>query len=154
MSVNLDETDPLFVFDLERSKEAELVMLNYFARKGRMVVRPPQFLRPTAEERVAYADTGDLYVAQRWEIKHRMIEFNTMENFPYSDVFVDPIPTFEQKRPRPTFYAFCNKSLTHAIIVNVDKSYEHWTEREDTSHNRKRTILCCPREHFAQIVKL
>ena len=151
---NLDETDPLFVFDLERSKEAELVMLNYFARKGRMVVRPPQFLRPTAEERVAYADTGDLYVAQRWEIKHRMIEFNTMENFPYSDVFVDPVPTFEQKRPRPTFYAFLNKSLTHAIIVNVDKSYEHWTEREDNSHNRKRTILCCPREQFAQIVKL
>lgn len=151
---NLDEIDPNFVADLDGSRQAEFAMLDYFARQGKMVVRPPQFLRPTPEERVDYADTGDLFVGNRWEVKHRTFDFQTLEDFPYPDVFIDPVSTFEQKRPRPEFYAICNKTITRAVIINVKKSFEHWIKRNDTSHGRSRIILCCPKQHFWQIVEL
>lgn len=145
---DLDVTDPTFVDDLVRSdchvRQVARWLVNRF---GYQVTVMPLKIRPNPSEMAEYADHGDLYIERvgRIEVKQRLLEFDSLDSYPYATVIVDVVHTWERANPRPAGYVITNKDVTCCLVVRHDTS-ESWTTavRLDRAKGRTRRFLECP----------
>lgn len=142
----LDKTDPTFVDDLRRSQRWPVVIAHWFQKRGFDVIIRGQRIRPSADERFAFADGGDLHVLQRIEVKHRPdIDFDSVESFPYDEIIVDVAHSWDKARPKPFAYFIVNASGTGAFIV-YGRFEREWRRGRcfDNHAGREREFLYCP----------
>jgi hypothetical protein len=166
---DLDKIDPNFKEDLKRSRQAVYVAAHWLNNRGHAVVIPANKVRPTAEERVDYADFGDLHIAlgrdtvksvdalnglETVEVKQRFnnpkypkanMGFRSREEFPYPTVMVGVVDHYNKLDPEPLFTIIFNQSLTGCLTIQR-ASKEEWTKvtRWVESNGRKKECYECP----------
>jgi hypothetical protein len=143
----LEKFDPDFEEDLEKSKEAMLLVMAWLSFEGQTVVAPPVQCRPDIKSRAAFADKGDLFVLKGLEVKRRKLMFTSAEDFPYPTVFIDVAKNFDAKVPKPYLYLILSDDMTHAIEVDVKHTRDKWTTTIKFDRGRKRNFYECPVEH-------
>lgn len=113
---------------LEKSHRAVWRVAYWFWRKGREVSIPKKFLDGP--------DQGDLFVnGDRVEVKHKDVAFTDAADFPFNDVLLGEVNSFDRADPKPVSYILVNRDLTHCLIV-LCKDSQTWTTR--TVRDRKR----------------
>jgi len=141
--MTLDSIDPNFTQDLLESDKSVWVVAQNLRLNGYTVTLPPISIRPNTTLIQQYADSGDLLVGTDIiEIKQRPdLDFNSTEEFPYSDIIVDVKHHYDSLKTPPKYYLICNSSLKGAIVVS-NKTRNFWTEstRWDRKRGRKRTF--------------
>ena len=118
--MSLDSIDPNFTKDLLDSDKSVWVIAKNLRLNGYTVTLPTISIRPNTTLIKEYADSGDLLVGTDIiEIKQRPdLDFNSTEDFPYSDIIVDVKHHYDSLKTPPKYYLICNSSLKGAIVVS------------------------------------
>lgn len=156
---NLDEIDPTFPDDLEKSMDAVWLAARIIHERIKRcdVTVNEVVLREHPSQAKNWPDRGDIIFAKdgrrfRVEAKHReSIQFTSAEDFPFDDVIVDVAHSFDRAEPKPVGYMIFNAQLTHFIWID-SKTSEKWTIRPIFARGRTRSYYLCPialaRFHF------
>lgn len=142
----LDQSDPTFLEDLEKSKIAVEFAAGYWQAKGYRVEIPVTRARPEPSVRMDYSDNGDLIVYARAEVKRRGFNFKSMADFKYPSIIVDVCHSFDNAKPKPFVYMILSNDMTGMIVVQVAATMHLWTKRvrKDTHAGRERSYYECP----------
>ena len=122
-----------------------------------VTVLMPTVKRPSYEERMDYVDSGDLYMVKKAdadpllkngdkiEVKHVRIKFTCREDFPFKETMICAVHSFNEEEPAKG-YIRVNESFSHAIVVNVAKTRQHWTIKtmpDNTRSGQKQDVFMC-----------
>jgi hypothetical protein len=143
-----EQDDGSFVSDLVESQASVWIVARWLSSLGYPVTVNPLRVRPDVSQMAAYADKGDIEIAQRVEVKRRPnILFTCAADFPYPTVIVDVCHTWDRARPKPFAYVILNSDATCAIIVKGESS-DSWVKssKYDRAKNRTRQFYECPIE--------
>ena len=144
---DVERDDPTFVEDLRRSAAAVWRVAQWLHARGNNVTIRPLRVREDIRQMSDYADTGDLEIIQRVEVKHRDLDFNDKESFraKFATMIVDVAHTWDQARPKPYAYVVVNRAETVAAIV-MGHTFPRWqrVKRWDKKKNREREFYVCP----------
>jgi len=148
---SLDDIDPGFVARLLESERDKWVVARWLGDtfKQHVTVRALR-VRPTSADRAEYADQGDLEIVQTVEVKHdRTRMFTGAADYPFADVLVDNVNTYDRKQPKPYAYVILNADATYAAVVKPAQSFAAWTRRDIRNHGDGylKTVYCVPLEH-------
>lgn len=144
--VSIDQCDPTFQRDLEASREAVALAANWLGESlGYTVMVPPTLCRPSPEERDAYADRGDLFIAQPIEVKRRSFSFSSLETYPYPTAIVTNCHLWDQARPKPYAFFLFSQDLTGFLICK-GQTASQWIKSKgfQQSRGRVREVYECP----------
>lgn len=142
-----DETDPSFIADLRKSKEAVAVATKWLSDQGYPVIVRPTFERPNVEQMSEYSDDGDIEILQRVEVKRRQsLTFTSKDDFPFETLIVDVCHCYDKAHPKPYAYIIFNREMTRAFIVNVRETRSLWkrVKKKDRFKGRMREFYECP----------
>lgn len=141
----VEEHDPHFLADLRESQRAVWRVAQWLHARGLHVTVRALRERPTVEDVKYYADSGDIEIVQRIEVKHRHLTFTCAEDYPYPTVTVDVAHAWDRACPKPQWYVILNEGLTHAAVVS-GRSADQWVRvsKEDRAKQRVRTFYECP----------
>lgn len=106
-----------------------LIAISFWEQKGYEVKIPAQMDKP---------DDGDLFVRhedwdewKRVEVKQRGWDFECKRTIPFNPIWICDQNSFDNAKVRPWVYFILNRTMTHAIIINVEKSFSEWTIAEN-----------------------
>lgn len=146
---NLDKTDPTFVQDLLTSDYSVFVIAQKLRLSGFSVFLPAIKIRPDVSQIQEFGDSGDLMIGSSViEVKHRPdINFNSLEEFPYSSIIVDTTGHLDSLKKIPAYYIICNRSIDGGAIINT-QTKPKWqvSRRWDNKRKRERSFYICPKE--------
>ena len=146
--MNLEDTDPTFEQDLQDSNDHVWRVAQWLQGRGMPSAVNPVWVRPSVDQRVEFADGGDITMLQRVEVKHRFIDFTSAEDFPYKTIIVDVSHTWDNARPKAYMYVLTNKEITHCCIVKSStRKYWEKLRKFDSRVNREREFYECPIEY-------
>src|SRR5262245_3268698 len=123
---------------LARSEKAVGMVGRWFRSHGHWVQYPPRSVARTYQERHDHIDCGDLFVRRQisepWlkmDVKQYGKDFTCREDWPYpggaqGHLLICSTASFDRADPKPYAYYILNTSGTHAAIVNVGETREHW----------------------------
>lgn len=108
---------------IPKSWDAAWAVAAYIHGRGGFAVQVgAMVVRPTADERAAYGDAADILVKRHgtdeWkgiEVKWRELEFSSVQDYPFSTVFVDRCEKAD--KTLPAAYYMVNKSMTVAAMI-------------------------------------
>ncbi|MFW5970495.1 MAG: hypothetical protein ACOCQT_00200 [Desulfovermiculus sp.] len=81
---------------------------------------------PRHEDWQDYADSGDLEINQRMEVKRLSVDFTGRQDWPFGSKFlVCARHSFDRAMPKPHAYIILNRTGTHAAIVKKE-TYPQW----------------------------
>jgi hypothetical protein len=140
-----DENDPSFCADLVKSHGGTLFVAEWITRSGLDVVVNGLQIRPDDSVKEKYRDTGDLGVINHVEVNETSKEFEFADSFPFEDVLVEIIETWESKVPKPDLYVKLNKAKTHAALI-WKHTVPFWLSRigRNPKIGRDRPTFFCP----------
>lgn len=130
---------------LDASQDAVWTAARWLQSIGKQVVVMPTSKTPTHAEWKQHADSGDLYVQQRIEIKRRGVDFTGPNDWPHGDTFfVCAKHSWDRAKPKPHAYMIFNNAMTHVAIVLGD-SRPKWSvvNREDKRYVGYRQDFYC-----------
>lgn len=130
---------------LDASHDAVWNAARWLQSIGRQVVIMPSSKTPTHAEWKQHADTGDLYIQQRIEVKRRSKHFSGPIDWPHGDTFfVCAKHSWDRAKPKPHAYMIFNKDMTHVAIVLGD-SHPEWSviNKEDSRYVGYRQDFYC-----------
>lgn len=141
------KTDAHFLSALSESSKYVSVVASWLQSKNCDVVIKPVSIRPSFESRNEFADSGDIEIRQRIEVKRRSVEFTCEDDYPYSTVIVDEKFKIDRiPRGRLWGYVIVNKQLSHVCCVMPDTKKEWMVERMfDKSDGQERLFYVCPK---------
>ena len=139
--MSLDE-EATFRGNLTHSREAALVVADYFRRLGYEVDVPRTKIRPTFEERAAYGDEGvdvwicrpDSMIRSKVEVKGRSLDFSGADDYPFATVNVDRVVKVATYG-LAVLYVSTNSALTHGCFI-LGRTSPHWLIEEGTDPRR------------------
>lgn len=112
------KSDSQFITALQQSDLDVRIVASWLAKLGGEVLIRPTLVRPTADDRFAFADAGDLEIRQRVEVKGRNITFTCSEDYPYGTVIVDEARKIDKWKPLSLWgYVVLNASKTHYCCI-------------------------------------
>jgi len=120
-----------FLQHLEESKVPVMVAGQWLNKLGYKVGLPPASAAEKHEDWEKHADSGDLTIELRVEVKHLSAEFTGKEDWPFRDYIVCAKHSFDRANPRPYMYININKAMTHAGIV-MGSHRQKWTAEPRT----------------------
>lgn len=150
--LNLDQTDPTFIDDLEQSKNTVWIVARWLSDRGNYISIPPTAVRPSAKQRLDYSDNGDLFIMRRkrraWdrvEVKSRNLVFSSAADFPFKTIIVDVTHSYDNAKIKPLMYVLTNSAHTYCAIVKCT-TFPQWkiTRRYDGHAGRERSFYECP----------
>ena len=148
----MEDSHDVFIENLKDSTRAVTYFAAYLANKGNAVQIAPVKFRETHKEWKGSADSGDLFILQRLEVKRLSVNFTSCHDWPFNDRFIVCAKhAWDRAEEKPIGYAIMNKDMTHYAYVNA-KSHEHWfVEHRIDSRYKKGEVTTefyfCPLEH-------
>ena len=143
------KSDSEFVAALDKSKSAVQHVGQWMSDQGWSVVSNFSALRPDFESRHDYADSGDLEVRQRVEVKWINRFFTCAEDFPFPAIIVDEKFKIDRIPIKHLYgYAVVNREWSHVCLISA-KTRANWktATRYDSKDRQERTFYECPVEH-------
>jgi hypothetical protein len=84
-------------------------------------------LAPNRAAAGAFADSGDLFMKVRLEVKHLSADFTSARDWPFGSKFIVTSKSAHDKAwPVPARYLIVNRQMTHVAVVRV-ADRERWT---------------------------
>jgi len=111
-----------FLVLLDNARKAEWLVGAWLSSRNYFVRFPPQRAAPRVEDRLDYADDGDLFIGRtracerRVEVHGIAISFTSSDDFPFDDFIFSRVDRWEREGP-PWRIFVVNEALTHAAIV-------------------------------------
>lgn len=142
------KTDVQFLESLRGSQVFVSAVASWMARHGCDVMIRPLVERPEFGLRNEFADSGDLEIRQRVEVKHRDLDFTSVEDYPYGSVIVDERYKVERiPRGRLWGYVIMSRGGTHVCCVRSDTRSQWLVESMyDKKDKQRREFYVCPKE--------
>ena len=141
------KTDDQFVGALKKSESCVSAVATWMRKNNCDVMIHPTLIRPDFESRNKFADSGDIEIRQRVEVKQRGIDFTSAEDYPYQTVIVDEKFKIERIQGGTLWgYMVVNKSGTHVCCIKPDSKSE-WTveSKYDRKDGQQRQFYVCPK---------
>lgn len=137
----MNEDHEKFLKFLDESRPAVMFVAQWFNKLGYTIGLPPTTKAKTYEEWEEHADSGDLIINMRLEVKQLSADFTGREDWPFKDFIVCAKHSFDRADPKPYMYVIVNKAMTHAGIVMGSHS-GNWTveERADGRFNGRKQL--------------
>lgn len=126
-----------FLARLDKSHEAVIAVASWLSNRGNSVTISGLHRAPTAADWQDFADSGDLFINQRVEVKCLTHDFTCHEDWTFKDKFIVCAKApFDRYQPKPYAFVYVNKSHTHAGIVVVSQTQQHWwtEDKEDKNY--------------------
>jgi hypothetical protein len=149
IAYDYDKQDPNFIEDLRASQQSVELVASWIRKRGTPVIIRPSFERPDVSQKNDYADSGDLEILQRIEVKQRKsLTFTSKDDFKYQSIIVDPCHAYDRARPKPYAYVILNREMTCGFII-LNDTFRHWTRltKWDRFKSRNREFYECPIQH-------
>lgn len=135
-----------FVEALERSQYTVHRVASFLAHAGAEIAIKPLVVRPDASVRRHYADSGDLEITMRVEVKERQLDFTGKHDYPHETIIVDECYKID-RLPIVSVWAWVivNRHNSHAAFI-TSASRRHWVKltRYDKVQERTCDWYCCP----------
>lgn len=144
-----EQNDATFIDDLKESQQYVWRAAQWLSTLGYNVTVRPVQIRPHVGQMSEYADSGDLEIIQRVEVKRRpSLRFTCREDYPYPTAIVDVAHTWDNARPKPYAYIVFNGDASACLVIKGATS-RHWvkTVKHDRAKSRERTFYECPVEY-------
>jgi hypothetical protein len=112
------------------------------------VVIKPTMRRPDFQSRNDFADSGDIEIRQRVEVKQRFLQFTSLEDYPYSTVIVDEKYKIDRiPKGQLWGYVVVNQDCTYACLIKTN-THDKWKIKEmfDRKDGQYRSFYVCPKE--------
>lgn len=141
------KTDIQFIEALKQSNSCVSVIAAWMTKHNCDVMIRPTVIRPSFESRNEFADSGDIEIRQRVEVKQRSINFTSADDYPYQTVIVDERFKFDRIAPGKLWgYLIVNESGTHVCCIKPESRSE-WTveSKYDKKDGQKRDFYVCPK---------
>lgn len=137
-------SDDIFINRLRASHKAVLRVAERLTEQGLPVSVSPLLIRPDQSQWRDFADSGDLHIQQRIEVKHRSFDFGTSD-WPHPDYLICDANSFDRAQPKPSAYVHVSADFRTVGIVNVAKTHSEWRVREvfDKGHTMARSTYVC-----------
>jgi len=152
MTANHDK----FQEHLLASHEATIIVTRWLTAKGFDVTLRGLHVAPEAKDWRDYADSGDLEIISRAEVKHLSAEFTCVDDWPFHDFMVCAKHSWDNAKQKPYRYFYLNKDCTHMASLDPGKTRKHWsvTTRRDTRYDdlSQEFYVCAPQ--LAKFVEL
>ena len=136
------DNDKLFFAEARKGHKWEQHIAAQLAAAGLDVTVGALTFRESIEKAHEYLDQQDVYVTSPGglrllvECKSRDLSFTTPGTFPYEDIMVDTLSSWEAKSTKPDFY-LCASQRTGSIIVLPGSTRDLWGERRTFDRVRK-----------------
>lgn len=145
-----------FIDALNQSGGTVAMVASWMMLHGCDVMIRPTLIRPDFESRNKFADSGDLEIRLRVEVKQRSIAFTSVEDYPYPTVFVDEVFKVDRiKKGALWGYIIINAAKTHACCVKSE-TRKHWKKivRFDNKDGQERSFYVCEKRlcHFCRLM--
>ena len=140
---------------LARSHDAGVCVADYLSRRGRSVTISGLSIAPTVSESSHYVDSGDLFLHKRVEVKQIQRPFSCVDDYPYEDILVCSVASFDRARDKPYLYFVVDVTMTHAGVIVVDQTRQSWTTRsiKDSRRGTSQLTYTCPKS-LAQFITI
>lgn len=107
-----------FLEHLRLSEPARWAVAQWLLKRGYPVLLDPISFAPTRDEWETHADSGDLHVAVRVEVKQLSRDFTSRQDWPFGEKFiVCGRRAHDRAKPKPYGYVILNRAGTHAAFV-------------------------------------
>lgn len=139
------KTDQQFLRALENSRACVNAVAQWLVDLGYDVAVKPSPVRPDASVRHEYADSGDLELRMRVEVKHRSVPFTDRDSYPFQTVIVDETYKVDRLDRRSLYaYVIVNEARTHAAVIKAD-TISQWTimSTYDSKEGESRRFYVC-----------
>lgn len=133
----MSENHIKFLKHLDDSAPAVWMAAQKLSSWGFSVSIPPTSVASTADQWHKHADSGDLFINHRVEVKSLSAEFSCKEDWPFGKNFIVCAKhSFDNAIIKPYLYIYISRSKTHAAYVPGDTSSQ-WTvgTRTDSRYN-------------------
>lgn len=137
-----------FKSELAQSHETVYSVAHWLTGKGYSVTLPPRSVADKAGDWKDHADSGDLQLHLRLEVKRRQIDFTCAADFPYDDIMVVEKKAYDRANPKPFTYYLMNRAGTHAAVVRTATA-DRWKLRRVKDRRRtnyEQDVYHCPKE--------
>lgn len=142
------KNDNDFVEALNASSKYVAAVASWMMSKNCDVMIRPTLIRPSFEARNEFADSGDIEIRQRIEVKHRDLDFTCASDYPFATVIVDEQFKIDRiPKGRLWGYMVVNRNCTHVCCIRPDaKSKWILSTRFDKKDGQDRKFYECPKE--------
>jgi hypothetical protein len=144
-----------FVELMKQSDATVGIVASWLLKNGFEVDVPELRISPSWQERLKYADDGDLFFWKKEDDKKRMevkhwpnIGFTSVEDVRYPNVIVNAVNSWDQADPKPDFHFILDSSKTHVLSINSN-TQDHWfkTTKFDRRKGGNRAFYFCPKQY-------
>ena len=134
---DLERDDPTFVADFEYGESAPWALGRHFQSDYNIFI-PRRRLRPTAKERKAYADQGDLYLSvggKQKRVEVRRVKKWVDDVYPFDEVAIMKTRIFDKaadpEKPGKPVWAMMlvNHEMTRFAQIDPVTTFEFWTSK-------------------------
>jgi hypothetical protein len=136
-----------FLSHLDKSHDGVWLVANYLSRKGYNITINTTTKAKSAKDWRKHADSGDLYITQRIEVKSLSTTFTCRNDWPYNEtMIVCAKHSYDEAIPKPYAYVLLNKEKTHMAIIMAD-THKYWKAEERTDkryENYSQLFYFCP----------
>ena len=145
------ENHKRFIKHLDESKPSIGVAKKHLESQGFEVREKETKKTPSYEERMKYLDDGDLeyYKDGEWrrvEVKHSSRNFTSAENWPFRNMFVCAIHSWDKVDPKPDVFLILSKDMNNVAEITGDTNNQWFlTSFTDKRYvNYRQTAYACP----------
>jgi len=143
----MTKSDKQFLEQLEESHIYVRQVANWLMSKGYDVKINPASVRENYEDRWEHTDDGDLEVRLRIEVKHRKLDFNGPDDYPYDTVLLDECYKVDGREASLYGYVILNKDASVAAVASKS-TMNHWVRERKyvRDDGEERDSWACPVE--------
>jgi hypothetical protein len=138
-----------FKQELAKSHQTVYAVAHWLTGRGYAVTLPPHSVAERPEDWEQHADSGDLHLHLRLEVKRRQIDFTCQKDFPFPDIMVSAKAVYDRADPKPSTHYMVNKAGTHMAVIRQTSS-QYWevrTVRDKRGHSKE--VYHCPIERVS-----
>ena len=145
-----EENHERFLEHLQESRHAVYNAAAWLSELGFKVSIPPISKAETHSEWKSHADSGDLFIEQRVEVKKLSVSFSCKDDWPFGDKFIVCAQhSFDRACPKPYMYLIFSSDYQAVAIIKASSSSSWYVEeRQDSRYSRsvKQRFYFCPIE--------
>lgn len=128
---------------LANSQTAQIAVQGFILKQKVPCSINPNTMVPPGGDPNNYKDGGDLFMHFRTEVKHNpSTKWTCKSDYPYSDLLICNCKSVDDQAIPPKYFFIVNGPMTHAALVDVNKTQDRWFKKAITDRRRNHTYDC------------
>jgi len=123
-----------FLNHLKESVTGVNVVARWLEGRGHNVrVAPQSTLSGEHKDWKENADDGDIFIIKEFRVEAKRLgyDFTSLNDWPHGDKFIVCAKhSFDRADPKPRFYVYLNRAMTHLAVLETKTYSDWWVERK------------------------